>query len=63
MVQRFSAQLYLPFEHRIPVEKNHIDIVKFDSEVDPTYQTVVRHIQVCTEESIGTSGHNGLKED
>jgi len=45
MVQRFSAQLYLPWEQRIPVGKNHTDIVKFASPVDTTYQTVVRHLK------------------
>lgn len=47
MVERFSAQLYLPSEHRIPVSKNHSDIVKFASRVDVTYQTVVKHMKEC----------------
>ncbi|KAF8247690.1 hypothetical protein K440DRAFT_643546 [Wilcoxina mikolae CBS 423.85] len=45
MVKALSAQLYLKFESRIPVYKNHSDMVKFDSPVDSTYQTVVRHIR------------------
>jgi len=50
MVQRFSAQLYLPSEHRIPVGKNHTDIVKFASQVDTTYQTVVNYMKDCISE-------------
>lgn len=45
MVKRFSAQLYIPTEHRIPVEENHLDMVKFASTEDPTYRTVVRYLQ------------------
>jgi len=51
MVQRFSAQLYLPDGFQIPVNKNHTDMVKFDSPVDPTYKTVVKHLKGC----LGTS--------
>jgi len=51
MVQRFSAQLYLPDGFQIPVNKNHTDMVKFDSPVDPTYKTVVKHLKEC----LGTS--------
>ena len=51
MVRPLSAQLYLPSEQRIPVKKNHSDIVKFATRVDVTYQTVVKHLREC----IGTS--------
>jgi hypothetical protein len=44
MVKRFSAQLYIPTEHRVPVHKDHTNMVKFASATDPTYQTVVRHL-------------------
>jgi hypothetical protein len=47
MVQRFSAQLYLQFEERVPVDKNHTDIVKFASPADTAYQTVVKHMKDC----------------
>jgi len=51
MVQASSAQLFLPPEHRLPVHKNHTEMVKFDSEVDATYQSVVYHMNVCIGES------------
>ena len=41
MVERLSAQLYLPRESRYPVRSNHTDLVKFDSSRDKTFQTVV----------------------
>lgn len=44
MVPRLSAQLHLLFERRIPVNKNHTEMVKFASPVDPTYQSVVTHL-------------------
>ncbi|KAF8539938.1 hypothetical protein BDD12DRAFT_980660 [Trichophaea hybrida] len=47
MVQRFSAQLFIPSEHRIAVRKNHTDMVKFATPVDVTYRTVVRHMKRC----------------
>lgn len=47
MVQGYSAQLFLPLEHRLPVNKNHTDIVKFDPHVDLTYQSVVHHMNAC----------------
>jgi hypothetical protein len=45
MVDRNSAQLYCPFENRLPVEKNHTDMAKFPTAADPTYQTVVKNIK------------------
>ncbi|KAF8539827.1 hypothetical protein BDD12DRAFT_909826 [Trichophaea hybrida] len=44
MVKRFSAQLYIPTEQRIPVAKNHTNMVKFASAEDETYQTVARYL-------------------
>ncbi|KAF8533302.1 hypothetical protein BDD12DRAFT_984533 [Trichophaea hybrida] len=44
MVKRFSAQLYIPTEERIPVAKNHTNMVKFASAEDETYQTVARYL-------------------
>ncbi|KAF8249183.1 hypothetical protein K440DRAFT_660436 [Wilcoxina mikolae CBS 423.85] len=40
MVNRFSAQLYIPNEQRVPVKENHTNMVKFASAEDGTYQTV-----------------------
>jgi len=53
MVQRFSAQIYVPSAYRIPVNKNHTDIVKFGTTVDTTYIAVVSHIKEC----ISKCGH------
>jgi len=44
MVKRFSAQLYIPTEQRVPVDKCHYSMVKFASAQDPTYRTVVRYL-------------------
>jgi hypothetical protein len=41
--RNFLALLYLPSE--LPVEKNHTEMVKFASLVDPTYLSVVKHIK------------------
>jgi hypothetical protein len=45
MVNRFSAQLYIPTEQRVPVEENHTNMVKFASAEDRTYRTVVRYLK------------------
>ena len=50
MVQRLSAQLYLPGESCYPINSNHTDMVKFDSPQEKAFQTVVTSI----EEIIGT---------
>jgi hypothetical protein len=42
-----AAQLFLPNEHRIPVSRNHLDMVKFALKVDEPYQTVVTHMGGC----------------
>ncbi|KAF8537497.1 hypothetical protein BDD12DRAFT_982128, partial [Trichophaea hybrida] len=44
MVKKNSALLFLPFEDRIPVQKNHRELTKMDSRVDGTYQTVVERM-------------------
>jgi hypothetical protein len=45
IVKRFSAQLYLPIEERVPVEANHMNMIKFASAQDRTYRIVVRYVQ------------------
>ncbi|KAF8539839.1 hypothetical protein BDD12DRAFT_805016 [Trichophaea hybrida] len=55
MVKKVSAQLYLPDEHRLPVERNHTELVKFPTREDSTYQTVVYYIKQCLEEISGES--------
>jgi len=47
MVKKNSAQLFWPSEHRIPVGRNHTDMVKFCSSDDATYQTVVTQMTKC----------------
>jgi hypothetical protein len=47
MVKKDSAQLFWPSEHRIPVRNDHTDMVKFASQVDDVYQTVVTHMDEC----------------
>jgi hypothetical protein len=57
MVKRFSAQLYIPTEHRILVEENHTNMAKFASAEDPKYRTVVRYLKEWIDsitESYGT---------
>jgi len=44
-----SAQLHLPNEFRILVERNHSNMVKSLSPSDPTYITVVRHLKECVD--------------
>jgi len=46
MVNRFSSQLYIPNEQRVPVDENHTNMVKFASAENPTYRTVVRYLMV-----------------
>jgi len=47
MVRNNSAQLFWPSEHRIPVGRNHTDMVKFFSSEDATYRTVVTRMTEC----------------
>jgi len=56
MVNRFSAQLYIPTEERVPVEENHTNMVKFASAEDRTYQTVVRHLKKWVDNIIESCG-------
>ncbi|KAF8538615.1 hypothetical protein BDD12DRAFT_805984 [Trichophaea hybrida] len=50
MVKKISAQLFLPNEDRIPVRRNHTDMVKYIARTDSIYQTVVHHIRDCLRE-------------
>ena len=43
MVEKVSAQLYLPNEYRIPVPYNHTEMVKFLAPSDRTYCSVSSH--------------------
>ena len=56
MVNRFSAQLYIPTEERVPVEENHTNMVKFASAEDRTYRTVVRHLKKWADNIIMSCG-------
>jgi hypothetical protein len=47
MVKKSSAQLFWPSEHRVPVGRNHTDMVKFSSSEDATYRTVVTNMTEC----------------
>jgi hypothetical protein len=47
MVKNNSAQLFWPSEYRIPVGRNHTDMVKFSSSEDATYRTVVTRMTEC----------------
>jgi hypothetical protein len=49
VVRKNAALLFLHGEHRIPVGKNHSDMVRFPSRVDTTYQTVVNHLGNCVD--------------
>lgn len=44
MVEVFSALLHLPRERRIPISRNHTEMVKFSSAADQDYQTVITHV-------------------
>jgi hypothetical protein len=50
MVKKVSAQLYIPGEYRLPVERNHTELVKFPTRGDSTYQSVVYYMRQCVEE-------------
>lgn len=47
MVERLSAQLYLPNERRFRSNSNHSDMVKFDSPQSRSFQTVVTYMKKC----------------
>jgi hypothetical protein len=59
MVNRFSAQLFIPYEQRVPVEENHTNMVKFASAEDRTYQTVVGYLKEWVD-SITESESHGI---
>lgn len=44
MVRKVSSQLYLPNECRIPISRNHSDMVKFLAPSDAAYRTVSSNI-------------------
>lgn len=52
MVQPFSALLHLPLERQIPISRNHSDMVKFSTETDKDYRTVV----TCVGEIVKSCG-------
>ncbi|KAF8540748.1 hypothetical protein BDD12DRAFT_804253 [Trichophaea hybrida] len=45
MAKNNSALLYQLFEEQLPVDKNHTEMVKFNSSSDKTYQTVVLNMK------------------
>jgi hypothetical protein len=47
IVNRNAVQLFLANEHRIPVSRNRLDIIKFALKVNQTYQKVTTHIGRC----------------
>lgn len=53
MVKSLSAQLYIPNELRLPVDEDHSNMVKFSSQVDPNYQTTVRHLKKWVDSGSG----------
>jgi hypothetical protein len=55
MVKKVSAQLYIPGEYRLPIERNHTELVKFPTRGDSTYQSVVNHMRQCLVEISGES--------
>jgi len=59
MVKKNSAQLFWPSEHRVPVGRNHTDMVRFCSSEDATYRTVVTHMNECVN-NLATSHANKL---
>jgi hypothetical protein len=61
MVKKVSSLLRLPNERRIPVARNHTDIVKFHDQSDPTYRTVVAHIQKCIDATVRSPTRIGAR--
>jgi hypothetical protein len=55
MVKNHSAQLFWPYEHRVPVGRNHTDMVRFSSSEDGTYQTIVTRMTECVNTILATS--------
>lgn len=56
MVRSFSALLNLRNESQIPVARNHTEMVKFSSEADKDYRTVVKCVSDCVKEIIKLRG-------
>ncbi|KAF8542396.1 hypothetical protein BDD12DRAFT_802949 [Trichophaea hybrida] len=57
IVNRFSAQLFIPCEQRVPVEENHTNMVKFASAEDRTYRTVVRYLKEWVDSITESESH------
>jgi hypothetical protein len=55
-VRNYSAQLYIPGEERVGVQACHREMVKFASNTDSTYRTVVRYLKECMEKLEQPSG-------
>lgn len=49
VVERFSALTFQQFEQRVAVNTSPMDIVKFATPADSTYQTVVKFTNECVE--------------
>jgi len=62
MAKSNRAQLFWPSEHRIPVQRNHTDMVIFNSGEDATYRTVVTHMTECVN-NLATFHANKLKQE
>jgi len=50
MVESFSSLLYIRNEHRVPIHRNHSDLVKFALRGDSDYLKVVRRLKEWLEE-------------
>ena len=59
MVQRLSAQLYLPGESCYPINSGHTDLVKFDSPQEKAFQTIVTSVEVIIGMYLECSGRCG----
>jgi hypothetical protein len=60
MVKRFSAQLFIPNEERVPANANHSNMVKFASAQDQTYKTVLRHLKKWVDSIDASNGSEAV---
>jgi len=60
MVNRFSAQLFIHNEERVPANANHSNMVKFATAQDPTYQTVQRHLKNWVDSIVASNGSEAV---
>jgi len=60
MVKRFSAQLFIPNEERVPANANHSNMVKFASAQDQTYKTVLRHLNKWVDSIVASNGSEAV---